>query len=352
MIQVKCIEKFRDNQGKIIGYRLMDLNEQIQDVESENLKAAIRRKEINVINLTLTSDGRLMNSSEKQLQSKKLGGVPKGVNSELGKALAYMDGVLLDPGQSREDDVEYACQMAGIPYDRNNTNKNYLDRKAAEAYSILLNQDAYNILDVMIGNYEEGVNKIAHLASKDTTNRIKYSIYLIDAFTKNRYNDLYGRIHAVYTTIEPQTQQPTQQSTIKSKKDAYINLATALVYLDNELVDMGDNYSETAEIMCGQAGIKYDRYNEQDVANEKKLVAKAYTILLSRDAHKILNNALDYYLNYPDTFGRNIKLDKERNKSNKTITMMQIICRYTNNKYSDLAEKANKLYTETISFTK
>ena len=32
MIQAKCIEKFRDNTGKIYGYRLQDINGQIQDV--------------------------------------------------------------------------------------------------------------------------------------------------------------------------------------------------------------------------------------------------------------------------------------------------------------------------------
>ena len=36
MIQAKCIEKFRDSNGKIFGYRLIDLNGVTQDVEPEN----------------------------------------------------------------------------------------------------------------------------------------------------------------------------------------------------------------------------------------------------------------------------------------------------------------------------
>lgn len=72
MIQAKCIQKFRDKTGKIYGYRLIDLNGQTQDLTSDNLKAAIRNKQINVVNLTLTSDNRLVDTTEKQVQSKPI----------------------------------------------------------------------------------------------------------------------------------------------------------------------------------------------------------------------------------------------------------------------------------------
>ena len=38
MTQLKCIQKFRDDSGKIYGYRLVDFNGQTQDVTPENLK--------------------------------------------------------------------------------------------------------------------------------------------------------------------------------------------------------------------------------------------------------------------------------------------------------------------------
>ena len=72
MIQAKCIEKFRDKQNKIYGYRLVDLNGQTQDVTPENLKRAIKSGEINIINLMLTSDGRLIDK-----ETKKATDVPK-----------------------------------------------------------------------------------------------------------------------------------------------------------------------------------------------------------------------------------------------------------------------------------
>lgn len=76
MIAVKCIQKFRDNNGKICGYRLIDLNGQTQDAHPETLKQAIRSNQIHVVNLTLTSDNRLIDTTEKQLQTNILGNSP------------------------------------------------------------------------------------------------------------------------------------------------------------------------------------------------------------------------------------------------------------------------------------
>lgn len=73
MIQYKCIQKFRDNNGRIYGYRLQDINGQTQDVTSTDLKNVIAHKQLEVVNLSLTSDGRLIDKKvEKQLQDTKL----------------------------------------------------------------------------------------------------------------------------------------------------------------------------------------------------------------------------------------------------------------------------------------
>lgn len=42
MINCTCIDKFRDNKGNIKGYRLQDKQGNIQDIESNELKNAIR----------------------------------------------------------------------------------------------------------------------------------------------------------------------------------------------------------------------------------------------------------------------------------------------------------------------
>ena len=91
MIQAKCIQKFRDKNNQIYGYRLQDINGQTQDVKSENLKQAIANKQIHVVNLTLTSDGRLVDTTEKQLQNNKvLGEAPTIEKNEPSKIEVFM----------------------------------------------------------------------------------------------------------------------------------------------------------------------------------------------------------------------------------------------------------------------
>ena len=60
MLKVKCIQKFRDKNNIIIGYRIIDQNGNTKDVSSESLKQAIQQGKVEVINLTLTSDNRLI----------------------------------------------------------------------------------------------------------------------------------------------------------------------------------------------------------------------------------------------------------------------------------------------------
>ena len=64
MIQCKCIEKFRDSKGNIVAYRLMDSNLKTQDITPQLLKQAIKNNQLDVVNLKLTSDNRLIDKKE------------------------------------------------------------------------------------------------------------------------------------------------------------------------------------------------------------------------------------------------------------------------------------------------
>lgn len=72
MIQAKCIEKFKDANGTIFGYRLIYSNGQVQDIKANNLKSAIHNGQIHIVNLRLTSDNRIITTNEYQLQDSKL----------------------------------------------------------------------------------------------------------------------------------------------------------------------------------------------------------------------------------------------------------------------------------------
>ena len=60
MHQATCIEKIRDKSNHIIEYKLINKNRKIITVKSNELKEAIRSEQIEVTNLTLTSDSRLI----------------------------------------------------------------------------------------------------------------------------------------------------------------------------------------------------------------------------------------------------------------------------------------------------
>lgn len=64
MIVAKCVKKIRTSLGKITGYWLQDGNGQSKFMNSDKLKDAIRAGQIKVTNLTLTKDGRLVDSKE------------------------------------------------------------------------------------------------------------------------------------------------------------------------------------------------------------------------------------------------------------------------------------------------
>lgn len=70
-IQCKCIQKFRDKNGNIKGYRLQDTQGKSLDVKPDQLKMAIFSKQVNVTNLKLTADSRLIDKSEEELKSEQ-----------------------------------------------------------------------------------------------------------------------------------------------------------------------------------------------------------------------------------------------------------------------------------------
>jgi len=65
MIQVTCIQKFKKS-NKIYGYRLQDSQGNTKDVYADQLKQAIKNEQITILNLTLTSDNRLIDTTPTQ----------------------------------------------------------------------------------------------------------------------------------------------------------------------------------------------------------------------------------------------------------------------------------------------
>lgn len=60
MVQATCLDKYKDNNNVIIGYRIQTDDGKIGDVTSKELKKAIINKQITVSNLRLTKDNKLV----------------------------------------------------------------------------------------------------------------------------------------------------------------------------------------------------------------------------------------------------------------------------------------------------
>lgn len=64
MIEVKCIDKQRNKSGDITAYKLIDRQWNIKVLKPLELKQMIKQGQIKVVNLTLTSNNRLIDKSE------------------------------------------------------------------------------------------------------------------------------------------------------------------------------------------------------------------------------------------------------------------------------------------------
>ena len=62
-LKFKCLHKYRDKNSNIIGYGLIDIQGKPYKVSSNDLKQAIKQGRVYVVNLTLTTDNRLVDGA-------------------------------------------------------------------------------------------------------------------------------------------------------------------------------------------------------------------------------------------------------------------------------------------------
>lgn len=189
MISTKCTMKFRDKTGKIMGYRLVDLNGQKQNIEPEILKAAIKNGQITVVNLTLTSDNRLVDTSDnKKYQQKKIDSVSvdemhvknrtrlmtkdNGHRVQMANAIVCINMQCADSTESIKSLTGRVCKAAGICTDYHDCDNRKLIRYQTKAFLKLMdtNKDyvkdfLYHRLTPNFAGFRRGIDQ--YLATKD-----------------------------------------------------------------------------------------------------------------------------------------------------------------------------------------
>lgn len=110
MIMVKCVQKYRDKNNNIIGYRLQDIKRKQMDVKPDVLKKAIQNKEMMVLNLVLTSDGRLVDGSPtKYAENKENRNKSTGIEDTIPKKdyVVLTRDVLTHIGLTKDKDLQF-----------------------------------------------------------------------------------------------------------------------------------------------------------------------------------------------------------------------------------------------------
>lgn len=162
----KCIKKFRNKQGKIIGYRLQDTKGQIKDVSTTDVKNAIKQCKINIINLQLTTNNRLIdkntsstsvkNDTRKTVERISEKAVPV-VNTEPNIITEFLMKYLVNTG--------YYDENTGSYKDKNNVVSDRIEN-GKKIYKVLSKLASINIPNILYFNDDLYINTTRTVSSR------------------------------------------------------------------------------------------------------------------------------------------------------------------------------------------
>ena len=78
MLKVRVIKKFHDEKGILLGYTIQDTTGATRNVYKEQLKQAVKSGAVDCVNMTLTSDGRLIGKAAPEPKKKEKEEISKG----------------------------------------------------------------------------------------------------------------------------------------------------------------------------------------------------------------------------------------------------------------------------------
>ena len=179
MQKVKCIAKKKDKNGIITQYQVQDTNGKVTTVTPQQLKEAIKNNKVECINLTLTSDNRLINRGKDT----------KDVSAITDKCISYGTTFKLDKlvdSDDWEDRLEAAKQGYGL--DKLVCDKEEEVRKevAKQGYGFKkLIDDKYREVRKVIAEQGYGLDKL--ICDKSDSVRDAVDDYLLD----NKYESIF-----------------------------------------------------------------------------------------------------------------------------------------------------------------
>jgi len=157
MQKVKCVSKIRDEKGKITGYIIQSSTGGTKDVSKDKLKEAIRNGKVDIVNMTLTSDNRLVD--------KKV------------KVISDTDSIVLGSNDRRAvEDIKQLCKTLGLQFDVSKIKKDAESGSTAITYSISDVPVGVDVVDIYISRvnnkeWDLCLDIVSPVASIRNTNR-------------------------------------------------------------------------------------------------------------------------------------------------------------------------------------
>lgn len=222
-------EKYKDKNGRIVGYRIKDTLGRCQDISSKQLKQAMSSNAINILNLKLTVDGRLVDKAvsahilkDKNLQIVSNNSTLEKASRELtevAKALLELDTETFYNRNSIIDYADYYCNQAGIEFKYTEELHDNLDEKLytelrakiIKAYVKLL-QKSSEFIELKINNYEDSKRDLRNaVLNYDETDKRRHKLfigldkvnnYIVSEYKQHRINkEKYEKFSKLYNEI-------------------------------------------------------------------------------------------------------------------------------------------------------
>lgn len=182
MLVAKCIEKIRDKNGKIVKYRLQDKTGSQTELEAKLVKKFILESQMDVVNLQVTSDGRLVDKSEDNSKYESPEEKEQYLNTIASKSIEFIVPVLKEFPDARKEKIELTSNDGKLAYLS-------FEEKSLKIIRETIRQERLSAIKIVIYNYEE------HLAGRedeeDNFDEDEYNEY--DSDEQEKYvKELYG----------------------------------------------------------------------------------------------------------------------------------------------------------------
>lgn len=273
MIKAKCTKKYRDKKGRIYGYELVDLNGNKQEIKAEELKSEIYKKHIDVVNLTMTSDNRLIDKK------------PVTATSSMKRLI----------NKVRACEQKFCSNIGSGQI--NNVKSQLLENEALTYRDIIDNiyKDFYMVVDITVNNKDKEI-RMKLISDSKNDNTVQYKMLTDDLVwithssidrdvmqdIENKFNSMYIRTSAI---IREDKQRIAREQEIKEcfKHNFSIDMLNR-----EQLLNAFKQAMNNGEILKKET---YTEWDLQKFAASKGMVDKHNEVILTM--HKMAETACE-----------------------------------------------------------